>query len=132
MMRFLYVFFFQAEDGIRDAHWGLEFRRVLFRSDRFHRAAAAGAVDQADERQAPRVRHRLDMHHLVAEIGRASCRERVCQYVSISVVAVSLKTNTQTLLYRGTALLRPTTSCASPTTYNVVHLLTLLCQLVLV
>src|SRR3546814_17569708 len=33
------------------------------------------------------------------EIGRASCRERVCQYVSISVVAVSLnkkKINTQT------------------------------------
>src|SRR3546814_20632546 len=26
-----------------------------------------------------------------AEIGRASCRESVCQYVSISVVAVSLK-----------------------------------------
>src|SRR3546814_14475093 len=25
------------------------------------------------------------------EIGRASCRERVCQYVYISVVAVSLK-----------------------------------------
>src|SRR3546814_18887043 len=25
------------------------------------------------------------------EIGRASCSERVCQYVSISVVAVSLK-----------------------------------------
>src|SRR3546814_19765275 len=25
----------------------------------------------------------------VREIGRASCRERVCQYVSISVVAVS-------------------------------------------
>src|SRR3546814_15130662 len=25
-----------------------------------------------------------------SEIGRASCRERVCQYVSISVVAVSL------------------------------------------
>src|SRR3546814_12079112 len=25
------------------------------------------------------------------EIGRASCRERVCQYVKISVVAVSLK-----------------------------------------
>src|SRR3546814_19851313 len=30
-----------------------------------------------------------------AEIGRASCRERVCQYVSISVVAVSLKIKTQ-------------------------------------
>src|SRR3546814_11267092 len=27
----------------------------------------------------------------LAEIGRASCRERVCQYVSISVVAVTLK-----------------------------------------
>src|SRR3546814_16719944 len=28
------------------------------------------------------------------EIGRASCRERVCQYGSISVVAVSLKKKT--------------------------------------
>src|SRR3546814_20211341 len=27
----------------------------------------------------------------LGQIGRASCRERVCQYVSISVVAVSLK-----------------------------------------
>src|SRR3546814_5650756 len=29
-----------------------------------------------------------------AQIGRASCRARVCQYVSISVVAVSLKKKT--------------------------------------
>src|SRR3546814_18996790 len=29
------------------------------------------------------------------EIGRASCRESVCKYVSISVVAVSLKTKIQ-------------------------------------
>src|SRR3546814_11494446 len=29
------------------------------------------------------------------EIGRASCRERVCQYVSISVVAVASKKKTQ-------------------------------------
>src|SRR3546814_16012754 len=28
------------------------------------------------------------------EIGRASCRERVCQYVSISVVAVSFQKKT--------------------------------------
>src|SRR3546814_11420358 len=28
---------------------------------------------------------------LAAQIGRASCRERVCQYVEISVVAVALK-----------------------------------------
>src|SRR3546814_12935921 len=33
----------------------------------------------------------LGIHSCVAKIGRASCRERVCQYVSISVVAVSLK-----------------------------------------
>src|SRR3546814_13543817 len=32
----------------------------------------------------------------IAEIGRASCRERVCQYVSISVVAVSLKKKNST------------------------------------
>src|SRR3546814_19907872 len=30
------------------------------------------------------------------EIGRASCRESVCQYVSISVVAVSLKKKKRT------------------------------------
>src|SRR3546814_18282191 len=29
------------------------------------------------------------------KIGRASCRERVCQYVSISVVAVSLQKKTK-------------------------------------
>src|SRR3546814_15753692 len=28
---------------------------------------------------------------IIEQIGRASCRERVCKYVSISVVAVSLK-----------------------------------------
>src|SRR3546814_20817510 len=28
---------------------------------------------------------------VIEEIGRASCRESVCQYVSISVVAVTLK-----------------------------------------
>src|SRR3546814_13308044 len=30
------------------------------------------------------------------EIGRAACRERVCQYVAISVVDVSCKTKTRT------------------------------------
>src|SRR3546814_18954556 len=33
------------------------------------------------------------------EIGRASCRERVCQYVEISVVAVSLKKKRKLNLY---------------------------------
>src|SRR3546814_19248055 len=46
---------------------------------RFHAGKSAGGVDEGDHRQAE------------LEIGRASCRERVCQYVKISVVAVSLK-----------------------------------------
>src|SRR3546814_16541823 len=33
----------------------------------------------------------------MAKIGRASCRERVCQYVEISVVAVSLKQKTNVI-----------------------------------
>src|SRR3546814_13962412 len=38
----------------------------------------------------------LTLHFLQRdEIGRASCRERVCQYVEISVVAVSLKKKNQ-------------------------------------
>src|SRR3546814_19420408 len=34
------------------------------------------------------------------KIGRASCRERVCQYVSISVVAVALKQE-KNKIYKG-------------------------------
>src|SRR3546814_13253596 len=39
------------------------------------------------------VRFRADIarDRLVTQIGRASCRERVCQYVQISAVAVSFK-----------------------------------------
>src|SRR3546814_14160846 len=33
--------------------------------------------------------------HDLGETGRASCRDRVCQYVEFSVVAVSLKKNVQ-------------------------------------
>src|SRR3546814_11585757 len=39
------------------------------------------------------VEHRLAIGE--EQIGRASCRERVCQYVWISVVAVSLKRKTK-------------------------------------
>src|SRR3546814_13949799 len=39
---------------------------------------------------------RADLQPLVAEIGSASCRERVCQDVSISVVDVSLKKKSPT------------------------------------
>src|SRR3546814_17800196 len=50
---------------------------------------AAAAERNAAERSIAELEIKL------TEIGRASCRERVCQYVSISVVAVTLKkTNT--------------------------------------
>src|SRR3546814_12977339 len=48
------------------------------RVDGLRVAAAVGALDLP----AKRVQN--------AEIGRASCRERVCQYVELQVVAVSL------------------------------------------
>src|SRR3546814_17086315 len=46
----------------------------------------------------PPQRHQLGRgshraHHMVEQIGRASCRDRVRQYVSISGVAVTLKKN---------------------------------------
>src|SRR3546814_19684589 len=52
------------------------------------------AADHAALRKRPRAaaggRARISNGD-AGQIGRASCRERVCQYVSISVVAVSLK-----------------------------------------
>src|SRR3546814_13605938 len=48
-----------------------------------------------------------------AEIGRASCRERVCQYVSISVVAVSLKKNREIKIHSTHQLKSTTTSSKS-------------------
>src|SRR3546814_14430053 len=50
------------------------------------REAARPAIEQLD-----RLHSRLDLAAEIIEIGRASCRARVCQYVSISVVADSLK-----------------------------------------
>src|SRR3546814_16961812 len=44
---------------------------------------------------------------MLAQIGRASCRERVCQSVSVSVVAVSLrkkKRKTKTITHRKTKI----------------------------
>src|SRR3546814_20828941 len=72
----------------------------------------AGAVEQRaerthqqdDEHQRQEARHerpppcRMFIHEKPVrhrQIGRASCRERVCQDVSISVVAVSLKKKTE-------------------------------------
>src|SRR3546814_19893128 len=44
--------------------------------------------------EALRGRHVVEQEHQVEQqLGRASCRERVCQYVYISVAAVTLKQN---------------------------------------
>src|SRR3546814_17899589 len=44
--------------------------------------------------------HAVPMHRMrhPREIGSASCRERVCQYVEISVVDVSLKKQTKSII----------------------------------
>src|SRR3546814_17014022 len=41
------------------------------------------------------VRNLIEQRIRALQLGRASCRERVCQYVEISVVAGSLKTTTK-------------------------------------
>src|SRR3546814_12487050 len=46
------------------------------------------------------------------QIGRASCRERVCQYVQISVVAVSLKNNIRNAHRNYTDRVHPSTTAA--------------------
>src|SRR3546814_13983888 len=54
-------------------------------------------LDALLEENAARVRR--DRLRMTRKIGRASCRERVCQYLLISVVAVSLKKNTNRYSY---------------------------------
>src|SRR3546814_14523769 len=49
-------------------------------------ACQGGAVDSGSEDKGPLS---------AKQIGRASCRERVCKYVKISVVADTLKKNTR-------------------------------------
>src|SRR3546814_9852010 len=104
--------FIQAEDGIRETEYGLEFRRVLFRSfiDRgevhrryeanflvapspkrqFEQSAQAFShwefgIDGIGENEGPFVfgsaGQVIDMVIEKGKIGRASCRDRVCQYV---------------------------------------------------
>src|SRR5437763_14740183 len=71
-------FFFQAEDGIRDAD--VTFRRVLFRS---HDAGKTG-TDLARQPDALGFASRQGFGGTVereVEIGRASCREREVEWV---------------------------------------------------
>src|SRR3546814_19473472 len=75
-----YVLIAIAEDDVPNG------RRCLFIQ------ADALLVVQADmeQRCAAPAQANIDVPP-AAEIGRASCRERVCKYVEISVVAVTLK-----------------------------------------
>src|SRR3546814_12887245 len=63
-------------------------------SARWRRALARASPPRADRPARGRRCRAAAPRRRSAEIGRASCRERVCQYVSISVVAVSLKKKT--------------------------------------
>src|SRR3546814_19671022 len=60
-------------------------------------ALAAAQRRQRDRPYSGRGRHAGARQHArtAAQIGSASCRERVCQYVLISVVAVSYKKKNQ-------------------------------------
>src|SRR3546814_17204041 len=100
--------YYQAEYGRRDAHEGLEFRRVLFRSAEIALAAEAdagriplrGRVQPGLRRDPPhfalgqlaqreqRRRECFLPEQVTEEIGNASYRERVCQSVSILVGVV--------------------------------------------
>src|SRR3546814_16703654 len=68
---------------------------IAARSDRF--AGKAGRQEGAVPRMAvvDRATEIQPRHPARREIGRASCRERVCQYVSISGVAVYIKKKKQ-------------------------------------
>src|SRR3546814_10961924 len=110
------AFFFQAGVGIRVAHWCLEFRRVLFRSDPASHDRGAGATAAGQRLTGPalvdpqtRMRRVNDLQDTDIDafrerrkIGRASRRERVCQYVELSVVAVSTTKKTTTAYCYGT------------------------------
>src|SRR3546814_16827707 len=76
-----------------DAGGGMELAQLR------QRVLAGGAVDH-HQHFVWRCRVELAEHALDLEIGRASCRERVCPYVLTSAVAVPLKTkNNHTYKY---------------------------------
>src|SRR3546814_13755451 len=84
-----------ADPAPVEAEGGQTRRGEAFREQR-HAAMRADAdlVAARDDQQPGLPRRRIkraDQRLALHEIGSASCRERVCRYVSISVVAVSLQ-----------------------------------------
>src|SRR3546814_12003136 len=74
-------------------HARLERRRERLENTVVRRAALLRLAGIARLQNAC-ARPAIEVPQLPAQIGRASCRERGCQYVEISVVAVSLKKTT--------------------------------------
>src|SRR3546814_20229609 len=68
---------------------GSRFRNPAVRQTRCGSAAPQGAFQKSPSGKSDRDGHQH--RSLSTEIGRATCRERVCQYVEISVVAGSIK-----------------------------------------
>src|SRR3546814_11917735 len=106
----LYFFFFKQKTAyeMRISDWSSDvcssdlrelFALLIFEADTaFDHFIEAQRVFRLETIHHLRLKSRIDLavtqnlnQFFGDEIGRASCRERVCQYVSISVVAVSLK-----------------------------------------
>src|SRR3546814_19270757 len=101
----IFFFFFKQKTAyeMRISDWSSDvcssdLRCALARLDRidvvFHRRIAVPRSPVAEDLIEKRALTRIGVVRPpvgIEEIGRASCRERVCQYVESSVVAVSLK-----------------------------------------
>src|SRR5690625_7597804 len=101
----LSVFFFQAEDGIRDGHvTGVQTCALPILAE-MQRKAHFGDLDAAEFEPA----HRMPLADrgiaVAAEIGRASCRERV----DISEVLESTNTYKQVIIIHTCTIMQDTT-----------------------
>src|SRR5437870_12510789 len=94
-MKFLFFFFFQAEDGIRDGHvTGVQTCALpILRGDVMgarcggeRRLVECLVVPSGVDRRFAGEHHERDAAARGDEIGRASCRERVWMWVGAGVV----------------------------------------------
>src|SRR3546814_17764749 len=70
---------------------GIQFHDLVQRTAEAVHTLERQTIDQVDAGRTERRLTRRLKHLAGLQIGSASCRERVCQYVSISVVAVAYK-----------------------------------------
>src|SRR3546814_19070836 len=84
-----------AAEAVPGRQLALEMRRIKDRRPAVSEQGLAGRLQPRHQVELHIAVHRImarpDRPRIKHQIGRASCRERVCQYVSISVVAVYLK-----------------------------------------